>query len=113
MENVIVFIISIVFIIIGIAFGGFKEGYPQKIAKKKATEVKRLIDAVTCRSQVTSLGFAFLNDYYRFPTGTILGDKFISGRVAPCGSIPRESRVCSHNFNSLARNKRIHCFLHL
>ena len=39
MENVIVFIISIIFIIIGIAFGGFKDGYPQKIARKKATEV--------------------------------------------------------------------------
>lgn len=35
MENVIVFIISIVFIIIGIAFGGFKEGYPQKLRRKK------------------------------------------------------------------------------
>ena len=44
MENVIVFIISIIFIIIGIAFGGFKDGYPQKIARKKATEVKRLIE---------------------------------------------------------------------
>lgn len=63
MENVIVFIISIVFIIIGIAFGGFKEGYPQKIAKKKATEVKRLIEYVYKMEYASNIE-EVVNSYY-------------------------------------------------
>ena len=63
MENVIVFIISIIFIIIGIAFGGFKDGYPQKIARKKATEVKRLIEYVYKMEYASNIE-EVVNSYY-------------------------------------------------